>query len=67
VTPPIEPTTLTPLQREIVFLVMDGLTNREIADRLVLTPGQVGMQIGRIVHKLGLTSRSALVQSGNWS
>jgi two-component system nitrate/nitrite response regulator NarL len=48
---------LTPLQREILALAMNGLTNREIANRLDLTPGTVGVQMGRVVKKLGLTSR----------
>jgi len=52
--------TLTPLQREVVALVGDGLTNREIAARLGTTPGQVGTQVGRIVQRLGLTCRAEL-------
>jgi DNA-binding CsgD family transcriptional regulator len=51
---------LTPLQQDIAILVMNGLTNREIADRLGLTPGLVGVQIGRILQRLGLTSRAEL-------
>jgi DNA-binding CsgD family transcriptional regulator len=51
---------LTPLQQQISILVMNGLTNREIADRLAVTPGTVGREIGRIVLKHGLTRRSQL-------
>src|SRR5687767_10268289 len=51
---PGDPAALTPLQREIVALVMNGLTNREIAVRLRTTPGAVAVQIGRALHKLGL-------------
>jgi DNA-binding CsgD family transcriptional regulator len=53
--------TLTPLQCEILVLVMNGLTNREIGDRLGGTPGMVGTQIGRILRQLGLTHRAELV------
>src|SRR5688500_20315163 len=51
---------LTPLQQDIAILVMNGLTNREIADRLGLTPGLVGVQIGRILQRLALPSRAEL-------
>lgn len=58
---------LTPLQRDIAVLVMDGLTNQEIANQLGMTAGGVGTQIGRIVQKLGLTRRAELEASGTWS
>ena len=51
---------LTPLQGEILALVVNGLTNREIADRLDLTPGLVGAHIGRLTRLSGVASRSAL-------
>ena len=51
---------LTPLQDEIVALVLAGLSNREIASRLETTPGNVGTQIGRIVLHLGLRQRSEI-------
>jgi DNA-binding CsgD family transcriptional regulator len=59
-TPPPDIPTLTAQQREIVVLVLNDLTNREIADRLGLTPGVVGMRIGRILSRLGLHSRAEL-------
>ena len=49
---------LTLLQREILVLVVNGLMNREIADRLGLTPGLVGAYIGRLTRELGVMSRS---------
>jgi len=49
---------LTPFQREVLILLVDGLTNREIATRLDLTPGRIGTQVGRIVQLLGLTRRA---------
>jgi DNA-binding CsgD family transcriptional regulator len=51
---------LTPLQDQILVLVLAGLTNREIALRLETTPGNIGTQIGRIVFRLGLTRRSEI-------
>ena len=55
---------LTPLQRDILVLVVNGLTNREIAERLGLGPGLISMHIGRITGKLGVTSRAELAAMG---
>jgi DNA-binding CsgD family transcriptional regulator len=49
---------LTPLQRDVLIHLVDGLTNWEIATRLDLTPGRIGTQVGRIVQLLGLTRRA---------
>ena len=56
---------LTPVQREIVGLIVDGLTNREIAAQLGTTPGMVGTHVGRIVERLGLSRRSEIVAWGH--
>lgn len=55
---------LTPLQREVLVLVVVSLTNREIAARLGTTPGWVGTQVGRIVQRLGLTRRAEVAAWG---
>src|SRR5215213_1734673 len=52
---------LTPHQREIALLIGQGLTNREIAAQLGTTPGSIGVQIGRIVRRLGLMCRADIV------
>jgi DNA-binding CsgD family transcriptional regulator len=44
---------LTPLQRDLLVLVVNGLTNRQIAERLGLSPGLIGTHIGRITRELG--------------
>jgi DNA-binding CsgD family transcriptional regulator len=49
---------LTPFQNDVLILLASGLTNREIATRLELTPGRIGTQVGRIVQLLGLTRRA---------
>lgn len=49
---------LAPRQREIVLLVADGHTNAEIAERLGMTAGGVAVQVGRIVERLGLSTRA---------
>ncbi len=51
---------LSPREREIVSLVAQGLTNREIAGQLYLAPKTVENHIGRILVKLNLRSRTQL-------
>jgi DNA-binding CsgD family transcriptional regulator/tetratricopeptide (TPR) repeat protein len=51
---------LTPQQRQIVTLASRGLTNREIADRLFLSPHTVSSHLYRSFPKLGITARHQL-------
>jgi DNA-binding CsgD family transcriptional regulator len=51
---------LTPQQRQIVRLASDGLTDREIADRLFLSPRTVSSHLYRSYPKLGVASRHQL-------
>jgi len=51
---------LTPQQRQIVRLARDGLTNREIGDRLSLSPRTVSSHLYRSFPKLGITDRHQL-------
>ena len=51
---------LTPQQRQIVRLAGDGLTDREIADRLYLSPRTVSSHLYRSYPKLGVASRHQL-------
>ncbi|WP_063763612.1 helix-turn-helix transcriptional regulator [Streptomyces sp. NRRL S-646] len=51
---------LTPQQQEIVRLAARGLTNREIGERLQLSPRTVGSHLYRSFPKLGVTARSQL-------
>jgi DNA-binding CsgD family transcriptional regulator len=51
---------LTPQQRQIVLLAGDGLTDREIADRLFLSPRTVNSHLYRSYPKLGVASRHQL-------
>jgi DNA-binding CsgD family transcriptional regulator/tetratricopeptide (TPR) repeat protein len=54
---------LTPVEADIARLVADGLTNREIADRVFLSPKTVEANLSRIYRKLDLRSRAELVAS----
>lgn len=51
---------LTVREREIARLVADGLTNRQIASRLVLSHRTVEGHVGRILGKLGFGRRTQL-------
>lgn len=49
---------LTPREREIVGLIAQGLTNRQIAHRLVLSERTVDAHGVNIMRKLGVRSRA---------
>jgi DNA-binding NarL/FixJ family response regulator len=44
---------------EVLDLVAQGLTNRDIAARLVLSEHTVNRHVANILRKLGLSSRAA--------
>ncbi|WP_172386779.1 helix-turn-helix transcriptional regulator [Streptomyces sp. MNP-20] len=51
---------LTPQQREIALLAAAGLTNKQIGERLFLSPRTVSTPLHQLFPKLGVTSRAAL-------
>ncbi|MFJ9349466.1 AAA family ATPase [Streptomyces sp. NPDC101237] len=51
---------LTAQQRQIVQLVASGLSNREIGERLFLSPRTVGSHLYKVYPKLGISSRHQL-------
>jgi DNA-binding NarL/FixJ family response regulator len=51
------PTTITPRMREVLTLMADGKTNREIAYELGLSPFTVRNYIERIFERLGAMDR----------
>ncbi|MFI5852627.1 AAA family ATPase [Streptomyces parvulus] len=53
-------TGLSPQQQQIVRLAARGLTNREIGEKLFLSPRTVGSHLYRVFPKLGITARSQL-------
>jgi predicted ATPase/class 3 adenylate cyclase/DNA-binding CsgD family transcriptional regulator len=53
---------LTPTERDIVRLVAEGLTNKDVAARLFISPRTVQTHLTHIYTKLGVTSRVRLSQ-----
>ena len=53
---------LTTREREVAGLIADGLSNREIADRLTISKRTVDAHVEHIFTKLGVTSRVLLVE-----
>jgi DNA-binding CsgD family transcriptional regulator len=51
---------LTPQEREIGLMAASGMSNRQIGERLFLSPRTVGTHLYRAFPKLGITSRAAL-------
>ncbi|HWT22839.1 MAG TPA: response regulator transcription factor, partial [Solirubrobacteraceae bacterium] len=50
---------LTPRELEVLRLLADGLTNRQIAERLVVSEHTVHRHVTNLLRKLGLSSRTA--------
>jgi DNA-binding NarL/FixJ family response regulator len=55
---------LTRRQQEVAACIAEGLTNEEIARRLVLTPGTVANHVEAVLRRLGLRSRTRV---GVWA
>jgi DNA-binding NarL/FixJ family response regulator len=55
---------LTPREREIIQLVSEGLKNREIAERLEITPGTVKVHLMHVFEKTGARDRYELAIRG---
>ncbi|MGH8871146.1 MAG: response regulator transcription factor, partial [Acidimicrobiia bacterium] len=52
---------LTAREREVMTLVAEGLSNDEIADRLVISPATARTHVSRAMTKLAARDRAQLV------
>lgn len=52
---------LTEREREVLALLVEGLSNQQVADRLVISPATVKFHISSIRSKLGASSRTEVV------
>jgi len=57
---PAAPAPLTDRELEVAKLITAGLSNREIADRLVISPRTAEGHVNRILRKLGFDSRAQI-------
>jgi DNA-binding CsgD family transcriptional regulator len=60
--PPIE--ALTPREHEVLALLADGISNRDIATRLNISEHTVKFHLASIFGKLGVSTRTEAVQRG---
>lgn len=53
-----DPLALTAREREVLLLIAEGRTNRQIAETLFITENTAGVHVSRILGKLGAASRT---------
>ncbi|PBC47631.1 response regulator transcription factor [Rhodococcus opacus] len=58
------PTTLTKREWQVAELVSEGLTNRAVADKLVIAPRTSQGRVEHVLTKLGFTSRAQIAAWG---
>lgn len=60
--PPSGWASLTPAELDVVRLVAEGLTNKDVAARLFVSPRTVQSHLAHVFAKLGVTTRTQLAQ-----
>jgi DNA-binding NarL/FixJ family response regulator len=56
--PPVRRGGLTPRERQVIALIAQGLSNRQIAEALVISEKTAEVHVGNILGKLGFSSRA---------
>jgi DNA-binding CsgD family transcriptional regulator/tetratricopeptide (TPR) repeat protein len=54
---------LTPRERQVLALIAEGLSNKQIAERLVISQGTVIRHVANIFAKLGVNNRTAAARA----
>ena len=57
----VSPPALSSRELEVALLVAEGLTNREIAERLFVSPRTVSTHLSNVYRRLAIPSRAGLV------
>jgi DNA-binding CsgD family transcriptional regulator len=65
VTPTLQALGVTSREADVLALVVQGLSNKEIADRLFLSPRTVEKHVERLVAKTGVAARHELAKYGS--
>jgi DNA-binding NarL/FixJ family response regulator len=60
---PLRSSTLTPRQSEVLALVIEGLANKEIAERLSLAEATVKVHITAILRAYGVNNRTKAISA----
>ena len=53
---------MTSREKEVIMLIADGLTNKEIADKMIIAVSTVKSHVSSILEKLNLHTRSQIVR-----
>lgn len=60
--PQIEPLPLTPAEERVFWETIQGFTNKQISERLFISPRTVQTHLSNILNKLNLSNRTQLVR-----
>lgn len=56
---------LSPREKEVLPLILEGKSNKEIAEKLFIEISTVKKHVERILNKTGMSNRSELISKGN--
>ena len=54
--------TLSPRENDVLRMLAEGLTDREIAEALIISPRTVETHVSNILHKLSVRNRAEAAQ-----